>query len=152
MARRKNKVLAAILAGGITAAALDLFAAVTIYHTTPVRVMRSIARGWLGQSALTGGTPAAALGLASHVLILVAAAAIFVLASLKISILRRQFWIAGPVFGAGIYVVMHYVLVPLSRAPNRVPQGADFAWEFASHLFLVGLPIALWARLLLGRR
>jgi hypothetical protein len=152
MARRKNKVLAAIIGGGITAAALDLAAAVLIYHGAAVGVMKAIARGWLGQAALTGGAPAAALGLASHTLMLIVAAAIFVLATLKAPILRRRFWIAGPVFGAGVYVVMHYVVVPLSRAPNRLPQGSDFAWEFAAHLFLVGLVIAAWARTLLGRR
>jgi hypothetical protein len=152
MARRNNKVLVASLGGGITAAALDLLAAVLIYHGTAVGVMKSIARGWLGPAARSGGAAVAALGLASHIGILVVAAAIFVLASVRAPILRRWFWITGPVFGACVYGVMHYVVVPLSRAPHRLPQGSNFAWEFASHLFLVGLVIALWARLVLGRR
>jgi hypothetical protein len=152
MAKRKNRVLLAILGGGISSAALDILAAVLIYHGTAVGVMRAIARGWMGKAALSGGLPAAALGLASHVFILIVAAAIFVLASLKAPILRRWFWLTGPAFGAGVYVVMHYVVVPLSRAPHRLPQGANFAWEFAAHLFWVGLVIALWARVVLGRR
>jgi len=82
------------------------------------------------------------------------AAAIFVLTSLRFPVLRRLWWLAGPLFGLGIWVVMHYIVVPYSHAGQPIPhwplktRGTE---ELVGHLFLVGLPIAGWARRLLGR-
>ena len=53
-------------------------------------------------------------------------------------------------FGVCIYVVMHFVIVPLSHAPPSSPQGVQFLEEFLGHMFVIGLPIALWARQILG--
>ena len=93
----------------------------------------------------------ALIGLASHYGILLVAAAVFVLASLRFPALRRMAWITGPLFGVCIYLVMHYAIVPLSNVHGRPAKGLFFMEEFAGHLFLVGLPIALWARAILGR-
>jgi hypothetical protein len=47
---------------------------------------------------------------------------------------------------------MHYVIVPLS-AVHKInnPYGIQFVEEFAGHMFVIGLPIALWARAILGK-
>jgi hypothetical protein len=47
---------------------------------------------------------------------------------------------------------MHFVVVPLSavHAVNN-PKGVQFIEEFCGHMFVIGLPIALWARAMLGR-
>jgi len=149
---RPGLVLAAILGGGFMAATFDFFAAMLICHGTASGVARAVARGWYGAGAKTGGQPVDVVGMASHWGILLVAAAIFVLASLRFPALRRLAWMAGPLFGACIYGVMHYVVLPLSavHAVNN-PKGLAFAEEFAGHLFVIGLPIALWARGLLGR-
>lgn len=91
--------------------------------------------------------------MASHYAILIVAAAVFVLTSLRVPALRRLWWITGPLFGACVYVAMHYVIVPLSKAPHGGPVELtpQFYEELASHLFLVGLTIAWWARRVLGR-
>jgi uncharacterized membrane protein YagU involved in acid resistance len=91
------------------------------------------------------------IGIASHYGILLIAAAIFVLASLRFPVLRRMAWITGPLFGICIYVVMHFVILPLSAAGSSNPQGIKFVEEFAGHMFVIGLPIALWARAILGK-
>jgi hypothetical protein len=149
---RTNKVLTAILAGGITGATFDFVAAMTIYHLPALTVGRAVARGWFGKAAMKGGDDVAAIGIASHYGILLIAAAVFVLTSLRFPILRQRAWITGPVFGACIYGVMHYVILPLS-AVHAVgnPPGVQFVEEFLGHMFVIGLPIALWARAILGK-
>jgi len=144
-------VAAAILGGGFMAATFDVFAAMLIYHGTASGVAKAIARGWYGTAVKTMPPIVDAIGLASHYLILIVAAAIFVMASLRLPILRRLAWIAGPLFGVAIYAVMHLVIVPLSHAPPSAPKGVQFVEEFCGHMFIIGLPIALWARALLGR-
>jgi hypothetical protein len=156
MARKQQggSVAKAIVYGGLTAASLDLLSADLIYRVDLITVMHSIARGWYGPSAMSGGADVAVVGLASHYAILTVAAAIFVLTSLRFPVLRRLWWLTGPAFGLGIWVVMHYLVVPYSHAGQPIPdwplktKGME---ELVGHLFLVGLPIAGWARRLLGR-
>jgi hypothetical protein len=156
MARKQQggSVAKAIVYGGLTAASLDLLSADLIYRVDLITVMHSVARGWYGPSAMSGGGDVALVGLASHYAILTVAAAIFVLTSLWFPVLRRLWWLSGPVFGLGVWVVMHYLVAPYSHAAQPIPhlplktKGLE---ELAGHLFLVGLPIAGWARRLLGR-
>jgi hypothetical protein len=143
-------IAAAILGGGFMAATFDFFAAMLIYGGTASGVAKAIARGWYGAAVKTMPPIVDAIGIASHFAILIVAAAIFVGASLRFPILRRLAWIAGPLFGVAIYVVMHFVVVPLSHSPPSAPKGIQFVEEFCGHMFVIGLPIALWARAMLG--
>ncbi len=146
-----SKVFQALWAGGITAATFDFFAAQLIYKGSASGVAKAVAKGWYGPAVKTMPWPVDAVGMASHYAILLIAAALFVGASLRLPVLRARAWITGPLFGVGIYVVMHYVVLPLSAAGSGNPVGVQFAEEFLGHLFLIGLPIALWARAILGR-
>ena len=43
-------------------------------------------------------------------------------------------------FGAAIYGVMHYVILPLSAVHAVAnPKGVKFIWEFCGHMFLVNV-------------
>ena len=55
---------------------------------------------------------------------------------------------SGPLYGALIFCVMRFVVLPLSAAGYSMPKPPGLYFEIAGHLFLVGLPIALAARLL----
>lgn len=148
----RGNVLAAILAGGFMAATFDFFAAMLIYGGTASGVAHAIARGWYGDAVKTMPPIVDVIGIASHYMILLIAAAIFVLTSLRFPVLRRMAWITGPLFGVCIYLVMHFVIVPLS-AVHKIsnPHGVQLIEEFCGHMFVIGLPIALWARAILGR-
>jgi hypothetical protein len=113
---KTNKIGAAIVLGGLTAGTLDFMAAMGIYHLSAQTVGKSIACGWFGKSAMQGGWDVAVSGIASHYAILLGAAALYVLAAAAEPALRRRAWIAGPLFGLGVYLVMHFVIVPLSAA------------------------------------
>jgi hypothetical protein len=53
----------------------------------------------------------------------IAIAAIYGLASLWLPILARMWIASGLTYGVGVFVVMTYVVVPLSAAPSRPPPG-----------------------------
>lgn len=139
----------AVLAGGLTAGILDIIYAMVAYGSVgvPARViLQSVASGWLGKSAYSGGVPTAALGLASHLLITCVMAAVFIGAARRVAWLRRYPLPGGAVFGLGAFVVMNYVVVPLSAAAVQSPKGAFLIGGLLAHVVLVGLPIALAAR------
>jgi uncharacterized membrane protein YagU involved in acid resistance len=101
----------------------------------------------LGRSASQGGVKTAALGLALHFFIAFCWAAGYYVASRRIAFLTAQPVLAGMLYGEFVWLVMNFVVIPLS-AIHRWPT-----WTAASiitgpigHLFLVGLPIALAVR------
>ncbi len=151
MTAARPSALRAVLAGGVVAGTLDIVFAMLFYGVarggTGADVLRSVASGWLGKPAFSGGTGTAILGLATQYLIAIGAAAVFLAVSRVIPVLRRRPVPAGIVFGAGLYVFMNLVVIPLSAAPFR----PSFAMKglvpaVAVHMFLIGVPIALCAR------
>ncbi len=147
--RRGGGASRAVLIGGLAASVFDFVAAMLIYGVSWQVIGQSIAAGVLGgEAARAGGVQTAVLGAALHTLILLAAAALYVWAGRRFGILFRQPVIMGLLYGAAIYLVMNYLVVPLSLAPaNPNPLATDTKTllNMASHLFLVGLPIALAA-------
>ena len=141
-------VVPATLAGGLTGGAFDLWVACTLSGVPLMRIGKAVARGWFGAAAKTGGTDVAIIGLVSHFAIVTAFAAAYVLVSLRAPILRRLFFVFGPLYGAFIFCVMRFVVLPLSAAGYSMPKPPGLYWEIAGHVFLIGLVIAAWARLL----
>jgi hypothetical protein len=146
---RNGSAPKAILLAGLAAGILDLgFAAVSfvLRGKTVAALLKTIAGGALGRGALQGGPGTAALGLMFHFTISFGAAAVYYAASRRISFLNRYPWIAGPVFGLLVYEVMNAVVLPLSayHTPLRFPP--LFVPDVLSHLFFVGLTIALIVR------
>jgi len=148
----RPKALETILFGGLIAGVLDGLDAVIYYGwasgVTPARLFQHIASGLLGAGAFRGGWATTILGVACHFTVAIGAAAVFYAASLAIPFLAQKPWITGPAFGLCVYLVMHYIVVPLSAvAPRKSPMsGLELADQLFSHLFFVGLPIALVAR------
>lgn len=106
--------LAAILGGGLVAGTVDIAAAATIYRISPIRVLKSIAGGLLGRSALAGDASVALLGLALQWAMSILIAAIFVIAARRLPGLLRRRIASGIAYGVVIFVVMNYAVVPLS--------------------------------------
>ena len=101
---------------GLVVGTLDIGAAMAIYGPGPVIVLQSIASGLLGKQAYLGGLPIAALGLVLQWMMATLIAAIYMLAARRLPGLIRH-WIAwGIAYGAVSFIVMNYVVVPLSRA------------------------------------
>lgn len=144
---RHGHALPTILRAGLLAGLLDgLDAALFIglaRGIPPIRVFQFIASGLLGVSSFRGGWATAALGIALHFLIAISAAAVFYALSLKWTILLRKPLLWGPVYGMGVFLFMHDLVVPLSAAPVQPPAAASALLNLIfSHIFFVGIPIA----------
>jgi hypothetical protein len=148
---RTSRIVAAILGAGLTAGVFDFTVACVESGKPPLFIGKAVARGWFGKAAMDGGLDVSLIGIASHFAIMTAFAAAFVLGSVREPALRRWFWVAGPLYGAVIFDVMRFVVLPLSAAGYGMPKPPILYFEFAGHVFLVGLVIAGWARGLLGR-
>ena len=139
-------VLIAILLGGLAAGTLDIGAATLISGANPLVILRFIASGLVGKSAMGGGDQTAMLGMLLQWAMSLIIAAIYVLASLRVPALTRL-WIAGGIgYGVIVYFVMEYVVVPLSavgHAPKFVPL--SFVENLAAML-VFGLIVAGAAR------
>jgi hypothetical protein len=145
--RKEPRPLLAILVGGLITGILDLSYAILVYSPqNPIRIPQSVATGLLGRASFNGGLQSAALGVACHFTIALGAATVFYLASRRIPWLIDHAIPAGMIFGALVYLFMHYAVIPLSA----VPTGPFRLWvqlkEFVWHWFGVGLPISLSVR------
>ncbi|PZV33858.1 hypothetical protein [Mesorhizobium kowhaii] len=116
-------LLSAVLIGGMVAGILDIGAAAAINRKGPLAILRGIASGLLGPKALKGGALASASGFLLQLAMSVVIAAIYGLASLWLPILARMWIATGLAYGVGVFVVMTYIVVPLSVAPSRPLPG-----------------------------
>ena len=140
----------AILLAGIVAGSLDLAFAFSFHGfvsgVSPVRILHTIATGWLGMDAFKGGAGAAALGLVSHYGILIGAAALYFIALSRWRWMRGNAVLCGVLFGVCIYAFMHLVVLPLSNAPTFKPSLIGTSADFAMHVLVLGPAIALTLR------
>ncbi|MFZ3263418.1 MAG: hypothetical protein WA172_05425 [Terriglobales bacterium] len=134
----------AIFVGGLIAGILDLAYAIVVYSPRePILIPQTIATGVLGIKAYFGGFPTAALGVVLHFVIALGAATVFYLASRRLKFLLDRPVLCGMIFGALVYLFMHWIVLPLSAAPHGHPSFIHRATEFVEHWFFVGLPISL---------
>ena len=141
----KSNALPAIWWGGLIAGVLDL---TTAFIRWGYPVTKGIASGLLGPHAFQGGWGTAALGTALHFLIAFSAAAVYYAASRKLAFLTRRAVLWGSLYGIAIYMFMSWVVVPLSAVPkSKAPfTFTALALSLLTHIFCVGLPIALAVR------
>jgi len=130
---------------------LDITYAITISYyrngTSPQRLLQGVASGWFGRAAFDGGWATAAAGLGFHFFIAFTITAIFFLAARRLPWLTRNVLITGPIYGLGVYCVMNYVVIPLSKiGPRPFPPISVFVTGVLVHMFVIGLPIAIGAR------
>ena len=146
-----NPVGRAILTGGLVAGTIDIGAAALINHLSPVVILHAIASGVLGKASFVGGASAAWLGLGLQWAMSLLIAAIFVVAAARTSWLRIRWPLAGLAYGVAIYVVMNYVVVPLSAASLRAPAAPLPIVLNLLAMLLFGLIVAFFARTVAAR-
>ena len=138
----------ALLYGTLVVGMLDLTDAFVFFGlrgARPIRILQSIASGLLGRAAFSGGLGMALLGAVLHFFIAFSIVATFFVASRYISILRRAPVWSGLMYGVVVYLVMNFVVLPLSAAGR-----GSYAWPIVAngliiHMLGVGLPSSLFA-------
>jgi hypothetical protein len=139
-AARKSSALLAIAVGGLAAGTLDLTQAFLLFGA---RVPLVIAAGLLGRSAFRGGAGTYALGVLLHFFIATSFAVFYYMASRPFVFLRQHPLVCGLAYGAGVELVMSYVVLPLSALHAQGPYTLhDVLLGLAVHMVVVGLPIS----------
>jgi hypothetical protein len=152
----RSRAIKAILLAGCAAATIDLvYISIFTYVVSgigPLRILQSVATGLLGAASYDGGYGSGVLGFICHYVILIIAATMFWAASRKIPFLTRQALIAGVLFGLAIWLVMNFIIVPLSAAPPRqITLTLGTVCNFIAHLVLIGPTLSLVMRKYAGR-
>jgi hypothetical protein len=141
--------LRTLLTAGLAAAAAEMALVIPIQQAlgnSPVRVFQVISAFVVGRAAFAGGLGSALMGGVIHVLVSLAAAAVFMAAAASAPVLTRRWLTSGLLFGVVAYGVMTWLVIPLSAEPG-VPRIPFFiALSLAIHMAGFGLPIAAVAR------
>jgi hypothetical protein len=141
-----NKTAKTLLLATAIAGSLDLALAIgfNAYFGVELHVVpQVIASGLLGVKSFKGGAATVALGVGLHYAMMLVIAAVYWAASRRLKFLARDPVQWGPLYGVIVYLVMSYVVVPLSAYHPNPPTTAWVIADLFSHLFFVGLPIAL---------
>ena len=142
----------AVFFGGLLAGLIYLAASSLLDGLSPIAFLQQAASSVLGPASAGGGLASAGIGAAVHFGFCFAAAAVYVFTARALPLLTRQALLFGLLYGAAIYLVVYFVVVPLSLA-SRPP----FAWQgvvldLLAHMLGFGLPIALSAKYFAGPR
>ena len=140
------RALATIFRAGLTCGVLDISAAFItwgIKGIKPSRILQGIASGLLGPAAFNGGWQTAALGLACHFFIAFSAATVFYLASRNLKFMTLRPIFSGISYGVAVYLVMYWIVMPLSRYHMRLFSLTNTIIAIITHMVCVGLPISL---------
>ena len=147
---RERSAVLFVIAGGLLAGTFDITYACVFWGVkagvSPERIFQSVAAGLLGRASFSGGARTAVLGLFLHYFIATTMSVVYYLVSRWWPALHRRPWFFGPAYGALLYLIMNYVVLPLSRA---LPSSKNLLWIILSvlvHMFLIGTPIALFTR------
>ncbi|MCX6591114.1 MAG: hypothetical protein NTZ56_06290 [Acidobacteria bacterium] len=134
--------------GGFTAGTLDILFAIGYWavkaHVPAQRILQSVAAGLLGKASFSGGWGTALLGLALHFFIATCMAFAYCLVAQRWGGLQKYPLPYGAVYGLALYLVMNYVVIPLSAAGSS--SSPDLLWISLGvlvHMLFIGVPIAL---------
>ncbi len=144
--------LKATLVGGVLAGAADMSYALLWFSgvkgVPAMKVPQSVAGGLIGKGSFDGGAGTVLLGLGLHWLIALIWAAVFVSVGRKYlpAILRNPIP-SGLAYGAWIYLIMNWVVLPLDAMHTKPHLAPLDTWltGLAVHMLGIGLAISLSA-------
>jgi hypothetical protein len=138
--------------GGIITGLLHILAQVGLVYGLILKSpfmssLQYVASGAMGNAAFTGGLATALLGLILEFIITIIIAGIFILSADRIPLLRRHVIIGSLLYGFGVFIVMNFIVLPLSAAPVLPAPPMWLLIEIIlEHVLLIGLPLGLLVR------
>ena len=146
---RTLPVSRAILYATLMIGALDAADGVVfggLHGANPIQVLQYIASALLGTRSFSGGLATAGLGVIVHFAIALVVAAIYILASRRVAVLRTQWALLGLLYGAAVWALMNLVVLRLTAvAPSPITTAA-LVNGVIGHALFVGLPSAFFAK------
>jgi len=117
-----------------------------LHGQNPIQVLQYIASSLLGPRSFSDGLASAVLGLVLHFAVALVVAAIYILASRRVAVLRTQWVLFGLLYGAAVWVVMNLVVLPLTAVAHGPIPTAALINGIIGHALFVGLPSAFFAK------
>jgi hypothetical protein len=135
---------AIIVSGTIIGIADGLAASTSAYLSsgvTPDRVFQYVASGVVGIEAFKGGMPMVVLGILFHFFIALSFTAFFYALASRRKSLFDKVLLTGVVYGIFTWLVMNFVVVPLSQIPASEFNLHQVFIGLLIHIFVIGIPI-----------
>jgi hypothetical protein len=145
-----NRTVQAALIAGVIAGTVDVGAASLINRVAPGIVLRAIASGLLGRGAFHQAAWVLPVGLVLQWAMSILIAAIYIAVAVRMPVLLRRWIMAGIACGIVVYVVMTYVVVPLSAAGMKNHFALLSLVENLAAMVVFGLILSFTARRLVG--
>ena len=148
----RNSFLRLSVIGGIITGLLHIIAQVGIVYglilKSPfISSLQYLASGAMGNAAFEGGLAIAMLGLILEFIITIIIAGIFIFSADRIPLLRRYIIVGSLLYGFGVFIVMNFIVLPLSAAPPLpAPSMPLFIEMILEHVVLIGLPLGILVR------
>jgi hypothetical protein len=109
-----------------------------------ISVLQYVASGAMGNAAFTGGLATALLGVILDFIMTTIMAGVFILSVDRIPLLRRHVILGSLLYGFGVFIVMNFIVLPLSAAPTLpAPPMWLFIEIVLEHILLIGLPLGI---------
>ena len=135
---------------GLLVGSLDILAACLNAYlargTSPVVVLQFIASGAFGKAAFAGGWQMPLLGLLFHFIIAYSFTTLFFLLYPSIKVMSKSIVITAIVYGIFIFVVMNFVVLPLTKIPKLTIQPGKAVIATLILIVAIGLPLSIFAR------
>jgi hypothetical protein len=97
-----------------------------------ITVYQYMASGALGNAAFAGGIGTALLGVLFHFIVSFVVAAVFILSADRIPLLRRHAFAGSLLYSFGAFIVMNFIVLPLSAAiPSLVHSRMGLAFSLS---------------------
>ncbi len=148
----RNSLLRLSVIGGLIIGMLHLiiqswFVFSLLEKNPLISVLQYVASGAMGNAAFAGGPATALLGLILDFFMTTIMAFVFILSVDRIPLLRRHVTPGSLLYGFGVFIVMNFIVLPLSAAPSLpAPPMWLFIEIILEHILLIGLPLGLLVR------
>jgi uncharacterized membrane protein YagU involved in acid resistance len=146
-----SRLLLSSLLASIAAGIPDVFVAAGLSRASPGKILQLIASGILGQASYNRGSISMALGFGLQLALSFVIALIYNIAFSQMPELRQSSWMFGALYGVVIFVVMNFVVVPLSRAHPKPRWDLKSVVAMLIVMVLFAEVIAFIATAFLGR-
>ena len=115
-----------------------------ILKTPIVSSLQFAASGLIGDAAFAGGLATALLGLVLDFIMITIMAGVFIFSVDRIPLLRRNVIVGSILYGFGVFIVMNFIVLPLSAAPTLpAPPLWLLIVLILQHNLLIGLPLGI---------
>jgi len=149
----RNSFLRLSVVGGLITGALHVIIqafgmfVLIVKASTFMVGMQYVASGLLGDAAYAGGFATALLGFILEFVMTIIIAGIFIFSASQIPLLQKNAIVGSLLYGIGVFIVMNFVVLPLSGAQILPPPPTWFLIEIVlEHILLIGLPLGILVR------